>query len=190
MFYFSLALLTAVFGALIIWRPFLVKYLKLIIFSAIAVIFAWFGFLSVKQYQVWHNNDLTRHFLPPYQDYNYFLFYVFFRFFLPFLISLIIAGLFYWLLIMANKKSGERFFKKEEPALAFLAIFLSGHPGWIVYFILLFLAYFFWHLFLRLKGQKEVRLPLYYLWIPTSIIVILIEAFWLYDLSFWQKLGV
>lgn len=186
--YFGLVVLAVVFGALIVRRPFLVKHLTLIVFATSAAVFGWLVFLSIRQHQIWEGYSLTRLFLPPYQDYGYFIFYIFFRFFLPYLISFAVAGLFYWLMVLANKKSDCRFFEKEEPALAFLAVFLVGHPGWIVYFVCIILIYFIWHLVGKLRGEKNIRLPLYYLWLAMAVFVILIMMSGLWRMTPWWGL--
>lgn len=189
MLYFNLVVLVTVFGASIIWRPFLIKRLSLIIFAVVTLVFGWFSFLSVRQHQIWQADSFSRHFLPPYHDYSYFAFYVFFRFFLPYLISLVIAAGLYWLMVLANKKFSHRFFEKEEPALAFLAVFLTGYPGGIIYFICIILIYLIWHLIGKFRGEKNIRLSLYYLWLPTAVFVILISR-WLGLMPWWDLLKI
>jgi hypothetical protein len=39
-----------------------------------------------------------------------------------------------------------------------------------------------------LKGIKNKRVPLYHLWIPAGLFVILINAFWLSRCSWWLSL--
>lgn len=190
MFYLSLFILAGVFGTLIFQRPFLVKYLSLVVFAVLTAVFSWLVFLSIELYRFWQGDHLGRYLLPPYARYDYFLLYVFFRFFLPYLISLSISGLFVWIMNSANRKFGGRFFEKEELGMAFLAIFLAGHPGWIIYFIFLCLSYLLWHLCSRIKGAKNIRLPLYYLWIPVGILVILINNLFLSDSLIWQMLKI
>lgn len=88
-----------------------------------------------------------------------------------------------------NKKFGERFFEEEEPYLAALSIFLTGHPGWLVYLVVLITMYFLLHTTYYLLQRKTARLPLYRLWAPIAFFVILLNEFWLGETSFWQLLS-
>ena len=156
-------------------------------FSTAVVFFTGVG-LSLNLHSAWQANGFTRSFLPPYNSINYFLLYSGFKFFFPYFLSLAVALLFILWMKAANRKRGDIFFEKEEPYLAGLGIFLSGHPGWMIYLLTVVFCYLIIHLFQRLKGIKNKRVPLYYLWIPAGLFVILINAFWLSRCSWWLLL--
>lgn len=154
---------------------------------ACLIVFGYAVFLSYNQFIIWLTNPLSKYLLPPYQSINYFLFYVFGKFFATSLLSLFIGLFFFGVVGRLNKKYDGRFFEVEEPYLAGLGIFLSGHPGWLVYLAVLISFYLLLHLGRRLKGERNARVPLYHLWIPTALFVILINEFWL-SRAFWWGL--
>ena len=156
-------------------------------FSTAVVFFTGVG-LSLNLHSAWQANGFTRSFLPPYTPITYFLLYSGFKFFFPYVLSLVVALLFIFWMKSANRKRGDVFFEKEEPYLAGLGIFLSGHPGWMIYLLAVVFCYLIIHLFQRLKGIKNKRVPLYHLWIPAGLFVILINAFWLSHCSWWLLL--
>lgn len=154
-------------------RYFLERYLKWIFFSAIVVIFTLNGYLSFKQYEVWLADPLAKFLLPPYQSLNYFVSYAFTHFFMSYSTSLLAALLLLGATIALNKRSGEIFFEKGESYLAALSLFLVGHPGWLIYIIILIAIYLLLHTAYYLLQRERVRLPLYSLWAPVAFFVIL-----------------
>jgi hypothetical protein len=197
LFYFSLGILILIFGASVFNRRFFNKHKHLsfvAFYFSLAVIFILLFYQSYQQYQFWLENETAKYFLPPYQNINYFIFFIFARFFAPYLISLAVAFLFLFSAKRLNKKYGERFFEPEEPYLGALALFLTAWPGALFYFIGLILIYliiqifimFYYKFFVRVS-PREVRVGLRYLWIPVGIFVILIEK-WLQILPLWQML--
>lgn len=153
-----------------------------------AVIFGLAFYNSWQQYLTWSGNDLSKLFLPPYQSWDYFVFYARTRFFNSYFLSLAIGLVFLAAAKYFNKKYQERFFEPIEPYLLAVSIFLIGHPGWLIYLIILLatnllISYF---LFLISK-KKERRLSFYYFWLPAAISTILISR-WLSALSWWQTL--
>lgn len=176
---------------------------KYLFVAAVFLIFALLIFQSFQQYWAWERDELAKNLLPPYQDINYFIFYIFTRFFASYLISLAVALVFLFSAKILNKKCEERFFYPEEIYLGASAIFLTGHPGWLFYVILLLTVYVLIQLFFVAKYFRLRRIPrsgtmlntqyssprisLYWLWIPTAIFVILIQR-WLEILSLWQVL--
>jgi len=201
LFYLSLVILIFALGAQL-WLRFFVNrrgltrintrinadILKYIFLTSLFLIFILLFYQSFKQYQFWSQNEISKHLLPPYQSINYFIFYVATRFFVPYLISLVVAILFFFAAQFLNKKYEERFFYPEEYYLGALAIFLMGHPGWLFYLIFLIFIYLLIHLYsLLITHYSLQRVPLYYLWIPTAIFVILISK-WLEHLSLWSLL--
>lgn len=196
LFFFSLGILILVLGAQIFLRFFNNKreyFLYLFIFS-ILLIFSLLFNQSYEQFQAWSQNEVSKFLLPPHLSITYFIFNIGVRFFAPYLISLAIAILFLFSANTFNKKYEERFFYPEEIWIGALSIFLSGHPGWLFYLIFIILVYLSLHLLIRsfsfLNPHYSLeRLPLYYLWIPTAIFVIVISG-WLQKLPLWQMLKI
>lgn len=193
-FYLSLIILGFMEGALILKRSFLVKYAKSIFIFSTLLIFLTGIYYSWNLYSVWQTNPVTAALLPPATPISYFIFYVFMWCFASYVLSFFMAILFLLAAQIINKKSGERFFEKEEPWLGATAIFLSGHPGWLVYLPCLVGSYLLVHVFFRLKmgsaavkEERDSRLPLYYFWIPVALFVILICRFWLSRCFWWPK---
>ena len=145
------------------------------------------------------------YFVPPYKSPLYVIGYHFIRFGLYYLLSLAASLVFLVWTKRANRRFGYRFFEDEEPYLGALAIFLLGFPelrfAWLYYLILFFSVYLFIHLFLiarfylikrkslintdkklintdkkpLIDTDKHPRVPMYYLWLPLAILVILIK---------------
>ncbi|MBZ1348722.1 MAG: hypothetical protein KY053_00570, partial [Candidatus Liptonbacteria bacterium] len=94
-------------------------------------------------------------------------------------------------------KGGDRFFDEIEPYLCFVAIFLLGHPGWIFYILSLIILYLIMHLFYYFKGlvlsksggTQNIRIPLYNLWLPLALFVLLMNHFLLSRFFFWDLLS-
>src|SRR3989344_1506473 len=72
--------------------------------AAILLVFGFAVYESWQQYYIWENNDLSKFFLPPHQDFDYFVFYVRSRFFNPYLLSLFFGFLFLYAAKILNKK--------------------------------------------------------------------------------------
>lgn len=155
--------------------------------TAAVAVFGLALYLSWQQYLVWKSNDLSKLFLPPYQNWDYFVFYARTRFFNPYFLSLFIGLVFLWAAKIFNKKYQERFFEPIEPYLLATSIFLIGHPGWIFYLIILLIISLISSLVISYWSLSQRRLPLYYLWLPVAISTILISK-GLMALPWWQML--
>lgn len=161
-----------------------------IFYGSVVLIFTLLSYQSYAQYQIWSQNEVSRFLLPPYQSISYFLFYSAIRFFAPYFISFIAASLFLKAAQKLNKKYEERFFYPEEPYMGAIAIFLTGHPGWLFYSALLIIIYLIIHIFSSLISHfSSCRISLYYLWLPTGIFVIMIQK-WLELLPLWDLLKI
>ena len=172
---------------------------------AVLLIFGWAGYLSWQQYVSWKGGEFTKFFLPPYQDFGYFIFFVRTRLFNPYILSLFFGLLSFFLAKVLNKKYQERFFEPIEPYFMAISIFLVGHPNWIFYLIFLLIANltgnsYLTHKFYRSdktnttdrtytpdKSDAPYRISFYYYWLPIAIFTILISK-WLVELSWWQTL--
>ena len=146
--------------------------------------------MSFLQYKLWSGGSFTKLLLPPHDSLGYFFFYVLTRIFAPYLISLGAAFLFLFAAVRYNRKYNEQFFEKEEPYLGALSIFLTGHPGWLIYMITVIILYLLSHVFYYIFISKKQRLPMYYFWVPTAIFVIIISGYWLYGMSILQSLKI
>ncbi len=171
------------------------KLFKYSFIFSIAITFSFIIFQSFQQYWVWQGNELSKNLLPPYQSANYFIFYIFTRFFAPYLISLAVALAFLFSAKILNKKCEEHFFYAEEIYLGASAIFLTSHPGWLFYAILLLIIYVLVQLFFAVKYSilntqcLSSRISLYWLWIPTALFVIILMN-WLKTLPWWNLLKI
>lgn len=146
------------------------------------------------------------YFVPPYKSIFYVIGHHFIRFGLYYLLSLAASLVFLVWTKRANRRFGYRFFEDEEPYLGALAIFLLGFPewrfAWLYYLLLFFGVYLLIHLFLAVKfylirrkslinadkklintdkkplidTDKHPRVPMYYLWIPLAVLVILVKG--------------
>ena len=162
-----------------------------LIFAGSLLLIFGFAFLnSYRQYQLWINNEFTKIFLPPYQNWDYFVYYARYHFFHPYLFSLATGMLFFTGATFLNKRYEERFFETIEPYLMLTALFLSGTPGWLVYAFVFLSVYLLasvamtFHEVVIKKGESP-RLPFYYLWLPSAISTIIISR-WLVELPQWQ----
>ena len=169
------------------------KFLRYIWVISVVAIFGLLTFWAILQYKLWGSSDLTKLFLPPHQSFGYFYSYVGKRFFAPWLISLLFAIVVSRTAKHLNKKYGERFFWNEEIELISFGIFLVGYPGFFIYLsLILVLGVLFSTFFTLLNFSLEKlgrasslfskgRLPLYYFWIPTAILAIIIKV-WLFPI--------
>ncbi len=168
----GLIILGFAMGAQLRLRSFLLSYRGMIIGAAILFIFGFVGFSALDQYDAWRSDSLAKFYLPPYQSWLYFIQYVSHRIIAPWVISAI-AGFSVWgITTLLNKRYDERFFEEEEPFLFGLATFASGYPIFLFYIVVMLLEGLI--LTLMYAVLKKGRAPLYYLWLPTAISVILI----------------
>jgi hypothetical protein len=155
---------TSVFGG----RFFLLRNRKPILLILILVQIAGLAYLSRSQFLLWQEHPISKFLIPPYESLDYFIYYVGIRFWLPYLISLIVALLVLWIALIFNKRKGGRFFQAEEPYLLALAIFMTGHPGWIIYFLLVLFVALLWGAVSNILFKKMERISYYYLWLPAG----------------------
>jgi hypothetical protein len=189
----SFVLAIALFAAQIIKRPFLEKNLKKIFWVPIAAVFSLSAIFSAIQYDTWKKNEVMKIALEQTDGGTKgFVFSAFMNFFAPHLLSFALAGLLALLMAAVNKRSGGKFFEKEEIIIAFLAGFLAGFPGFIFFLFGVAVIYLLAHLVnaIAKKTAKSGVIPLYYFWLPVSASVILISMIWLSKLGFWGLLSV
>jgi len=149
--------------------------------------------ITFWQFFLWQNNELSQFLIPPHNGWNYFIFYTFTRFWLPYLVSGVIGLLGLLGCWQLNKRTNGRFFYKEEFYFLWIAVFLTGHPGWILYVVLLALVTLVYGIYTQIRtsgvlGTPDVRLSLYYLWLPTAIVTILLNQLLLINWEWYSKL--
>lgn len=165
----------------------------LVLVLPILAIFGFSVYQSWQQYLTWKSNDLGKLFLPPYQNWDYFVFFARTRFFNPYFLSLAAALVFLAAAKYFNKKYQERFFEPIEPYLLATAFFVVGHPLWLFYLIIFLIAalagnsYLTYKFYRTNKSDKSYRISFYYFWLPAAISTILISK-WLAALPWWQTL--
>lgn len=165
-------------------RSLLTKFHWQVFLASAFVLFSYAAYLGFLLYKATIEHPIGRFF-----DIEYILiFRVGVRIFAPYLISLIAALLFMWVATWYNKKYGERFFEKGEIQLGGLSLLLVSHPGWILYFPFVIFVYLLSHIYYQLRNGSSARLPVYHLWVPTAIFVILISKYLLVDTRFWLLL--
>ena len=161
---------------------------RLIFLAAAVIVFGYAGYLSWQQYQVWQSTELGKLFLPPHQSFDYFIFYARTRFFNSYLLSLTVGLGGLLVAQFLNKRYQERFFETIEPYLLGTALFLSGHPGWIVYLLIIFTITLVIQIVNAMRYKlSAIRLSLYYLWLPAALFTIIISM-WLPALTWLQVL--
>jgi hypothetical protein len=148
---------------------------------SVAAVFIYYILFTVLQYFIWKNGGKPFiYFLPPHESIFYLLNYHFIRFLLYYLISFGAAFLFLYFTKRYNRKMGFKFFEDEEPYFGALSVFLLGNPSWPwlwIYYLgaVLFLSFIF-SFFRNYFLKKKERFPLYHLWFPVAILVIIINV--------------
>jgi hypothetical protein len=135
--------------------------------------------LTYIQYLVWRVSEFTQLFLPPHQPITYLFGFHATRFLMYYGVALAVALFLIWFASHGNRRFGERFFWPEEPWIGALAIFLLGNRewfsgfSWILYSFGLVGVYMLLQLALLVWKRGQVRVPLYWLWMPVAILTII-----------------
>lgn len=185
--YASLLVLGVILGASHskMGRSFLVRSKERILGAVVGGYALGLVVLSYRQFEAWKAGELTRLLLPPHQKWSYFFFYVGTRFWAPYVISFVVAILFLAAAHWANRKYHERFFEREEIYLAATCIFVVGYPGVLLYIPLVLVAYICAQLFSALRSEGLSRIPMYHLWVPLAMSVI-IGMKWIVSVPVWS----
>ena len=168
-------------------RPFVVYNIKRIFAAAVFGILIVLIYRSFAQYQAWIVIAPAKYLLPPYAGWSYFATYVGWKFFAPYLASFLTGILFALLMRAYNARHENQFFYEEEYYFAVLAIFLTGHPGWIFYILSLVLAGVVIVVVRSLVFKNLEKTSFYYLWWPVALFVIIISK-WIAAFEFYKIL--
>jgi hypothetical protein len=191
-FILPLSLIIILLATQIIKRSFLEKNLRKIFWIPILAIFSFSTILSVMQYKAWQGNELMRFALEAEGGINGFLYNAFANHFAPYVLSLLLALIFMFLMHRLNRRAEGRFFEKEEILIAFLSAFLSGFPGFLLFILGVLVAYLIAHIINKIikRNAGSNVVPLYYFWLPVASFVIITEMVWLSKLEFWSLLSI
>jgi len=141
-------------------------------------------YLTRAQFLAWQQHGLSQYLIPPYATIDYFLQYVFLHWWGSYITSFLAGFLFLKLAQYFNKKHGEKFFEKEEPYFIGLSMFLAGHPGWVLYLILILAVTLLFALINWLYTKQLYRIPYYHFWLPLGLAAIVLDQillrFWPY----------
>jgi len=171
-------------------RLFILENKKAIYWFSVITIFIYSFYLAYQQYDAWSFGGMGKYLLPPYTDISYFLFYSLTRIFAPYLISFVISLALLKGLPLLNKRYDGNLFEEDEYYLAALSMFLTGHPGWIFYFLILVAVYLLVHLYSLFREKKQVRVSLYRLWLVVAVVSIFLGSYVLPRTPLWLLLKI
>ncbi len=192
----------ALLGILVVWGASLyaeriegrssmraVRYARYGLFAVGTIVFFTLAYFSREQFLLWQAGEITKYFLPPYRSMGYFFGYVGRYVWAPYALSVSAAIIAYVIARWANRRRGGVFFETEELYFLAAGIFLTGHPGWVAYliivcalYVMISLVYFaFFRTQACLSGRQE-RISFYRLWLPCAVITIALKALFMrYD---------
>ncbi len=145
--------------------------------TAIMGIIVIVAYFTHAQFMLWRANEVSSYLLPPYHSLSYFLFYVWTRLWAPYAVSLTVGLLGFVVVKLLNKRFDGRFFEREELYYIATGLFVSGHPGWITYGILVLGTYLLFSIFYLLYFRDMRRVSFYYSWLPLAVLAIVLNAF-------------
>jgi hypothetical protein len=182
-FYASLTILALLFGIQLGFRFFkwidakvIMRMMRIIFFASVCLIFILLFYYSREQFLLWYKaGPPAQYLVPPFSSIEYFLYYVLMRYWASYLASLAAAILFFYAAKKLNEKYQERFFYSEEYYFLALAIFLTGHPAWILYLSLILALHLLVSVIKAIILKRDERIYFYYLWLPVAILVILLS---------------
>jgi len=180
-FYFSLAVL-ALPLILQLKGKLSYKFIRGYFWLIFAITAAYLSALSYLQFRAFQEGPLGLT-LGTQSGIFWFANYVRLHFWNQYLVAFIFAMLILWLAEYLNKKRGEIFMEKEELYVAALGIFLVGYPGFLFYiaFILIVPA-----IAAAVFLKRGDRLPLYYFWLPTAIVILMAVQTWAMTQGWWN----
>lgn len=136
------------------------------------------AYLSRAQFLTWHADaEGAARLLPPYHGMGYFIRYAAVHFWLAYALSFAAAWLFFAGAKWLNARRGGMLFEPEELYFLAIGIFISGHPAWIFYLLLVFAAYLSASLVAALAHGPHVRVSFYYFWLPCAAVTVFLGAY-------------
>lgn len=138
---------------------------------------AYASYLSRAQFMAWHASGEGRYLIPPYHGIGYFMRYAFVHFWLSYALSFAVAILFFAGAEWLNARRGKIFFEPEEPYFFATGLFVSGHPGWIFYLLVVFAAYLTVSLIVTVTRGALARVSFYYFWLPCAAVTVFLTTY-------------
>ncbi len=189
--YFAIAIIILLIVADFFTKGFHVLHAKRVFIWSLATMTGIALITSASQVYIWMLQPMAKYLVPPYaSDWQYAIFYCFMNFFLPYVVSLSAAALFVLTAKFMNHKGKDRFFEKEEVWIGGTAIFLSGYPGVMVYFLVLALFYLLIQVMNIIVKRKQEQVPLYHLWLPTAAFAIITSEIILKVIGLWGQVNI
>lgn len=182
-FYGNLGILIFAAAMQFFSRQFLAAQARLLFWLSVAIVLGYVFYTTYLQYNAFEAGPLL-FVLGTMEGLKWFISYVLLHFWNEYLVSLITAIVVAIFAEYLNRKKGELFFEREELYIASFGIFLVGYPGFIFYIPLVLIFSSFTSLLFVKRGE---RLPLYYFWMPTAIVVLLTIQFWAQNQSWWAS---
>lgn len=136
------------------------------------------SYASRRQFLAWHADaEGGAYLIPPYRHMGYFVRYAFTHFLLQYAISFVIAWLFFYAGRRLNSLRGGMLFEREELYFLATGLFVSGHPGWIFYILLVLSAYLLASVIGAVAYGARARVSFYYFWLPCALVTVVLNAY-------------
>lgn len=133
---------------------------------------------SRAQFIAWRADPYGAAYLvPPLRPIGYFLRYSFVHFWLEYILSFVVAWVFFKAARALNARRGGMLFEPEEIYFLAIGLMVAGHPGWIFYILLVFAAYLLTSVIATLAHGVRARLSFYYFWLPCAVVTIALSAY-------------
>lgn len=128
--------------------------IKIGMISLLFIFIAVASFQTYAQYSVWHDDPVSKNFLPPTTPITYFLQYSFTHFWFGRLISIALSLLFYlFLRVLAKRRPW--LFVEGETELGLVCALIASWPGFVVFLPLIFITAVPWTIFRQLALKQE-----------------------------------
>lgn len=127
---------------------------------------------------MWHaDTEGAAHLIPPFRPISYFVRYAFVHFWAEYVLSFAVAILFFAGAKWLNTKRHGMLFEPEELYFLAIGLFISGHPGWIFYLLVVFGAYLVATLIGAFAYGLRTRISFYYFWFPCAAVTVALNAY-------------
>ncbi len=186
LFSFAIAILLLIFGKQLEPRFLSRVSWKLLFLIAIGGVGMFLIFQSYLQYQAFQKG-LIGPILGSQGGILWYLSYVRFHVWNAYLVSLLASLLFFLIAKWLNARRGGQLFYDEEFLIGSTVFFLVGYPGVLLYLAFILLVGILGSLMSHFFTKSRERFPLYFLWCPVGIFVILLIQFVLERQSWWAS---